>query len=360
MQVVYNPAHAPQILLPSRQSWKNATRDAAWGGLRHPRSRALGAIDTALHALEADPSDAAFVTLRNNMNNWYATKVDAAGVFHSRRDPAATPVRALINQHHQFLLDRNTLKQRIEQQILNSFNWKTRVLCAELYVGDAFGPAWAPLTQQALEALEWEARLSSGWAHHPPAQIDDWSNRGRMEAASLAAWPNLPAGGSGHVLRARMPIDLNIMPAAWPPWGVFVRKGLFCHSCAALAVHAIYANRAVLQAGLTCQIRSIDVVHQQPAVPGGISHWWVCVNRPVELRLTARTVRFDTLSDYKYLSLVGGFVVDIWGTLWADQEAAPEQRALSNAATALNCVIARPYPRLLGDTATRIHARELY
>lgn len=142
---------------------------------------------------------------------------------------------------------------------------------------------------------------------------------------------------------------------SWPPWPEtkHVRKGRFCHSSAAIGVYKVKEKAAAVSAGLKCRIRSIDVVHQQPDTTGEISHWWVCVNRPDEVRFDGGINKFERFSHISYLPLLGGFVIDIWGALWKDQEKTAEARFTSSAETAGTCVANGPFI-LLGALDARV------
>ncbi len=347
MQLVYGA----QVfdIVPTRDEWKSRTA----AGLLKPRSAALGQIDTALATFDTNPNAASFNALRNNFNVWYNSKL-TGGAFQSNRGAEPLHVRQMLANHAQLLQDRTQLMQNVENQLL-TVNWQSRAIWAEIY-DPTNAAAFPGALQTYVGDLEWESRLSSGWAQNPPLQVPEWAQRGQTEAANLATWPNLPGGGPGVVLRARMMPDLGIAPANWPRWAPgFARKGLFCHSCAAISADAVFSNRAALQAGLHCPIRSVELVHQQPATVGGMSHWWLCVNRPDEIRFANRIVRFNSFQDYfNYLPIAGGFVVDLWGALF--QLCQPDDSS-NPAAVAGNCVWDQPDQALLGPTLPRVHAR---
>jgi hypothetical protein len=106
--------------------------------------------------------------------------------------------------------------------------------------------------------------------------------------------------------------------------------------------------------GLSCTVKSIDVVHQLPKETGGISHWWVCINKPDEVRLRTRTIRFERFSDFDILPFVGGFVVDIWGALWISQADAAARWATSADEEPEACVRSTPFVRLERGVDSRI------
>ena len=375
---------AREMVLPTHEEWLRVTADNTWHGWRHHRSLALRRIDSALGMLETQPSARVVDHLFHDTRAWHASK-DSAGRFGSRRGSAATDLTQSVKKLYDRLQDRNMLMDRISRHLDDALDWKRRILCAELYV-DAANPrsfvasSWAPLTLEHVKNLAWEARTSSQWAAIAPRSVPEWSDRGSSEADSLAAWPNLPAGGSGRAVRSGIQARRDLIAAGnrhladdnapdnWPPWHVagappppHVRKGLFCHSCAALAAHVICENRLALEAGLDdCRIRSIDIIQQQPEPGGVMHHWWVCVNRPDTLRFSNRTINFQTLLEYDFLDLVGGFVIDIWGVLWRDQGQRPAAKAKDPAAASVDAVRARPKESILGDTATKIYARQVF
>ena len=51
-----------------------------------------------------------------------------------------------------------------------------------------------------------------------------------------------------------------------------------------------------------------------------MTQWWVAVNCPYRLQIGELDVRFDRSTDFAYLWLTGGFVVDVWGALWNVQQ----------------------------------------
>ncbi len=137
----------------------------------------------------------------------------------------------------------------------------------------------------------------------------------------MNTWPTLPYGTRMKFASEQSrQTGQRVNPATIQvPWNVniHVRKGLFCHSSAAIAAHVIHSNRNALQAGHTCPIRPINVIHQQPNTAGQMTHWWVCVNRPDRLVINeSKSIDFSNTMDYAYLPFVGGFVVDIRGALW--------------------------------------------
>ena len=312
-------------------------------------------LDTALATLEAQPTVHHFDQVRQRHQQWVGVHTNpVTGVAHSRRANSANRLAAQITAHRGVLAHAATLRQRIET-LLAAENWATKCLCAELYVP---GPQWnASPAAPYVQLLEEECISSSGWAKVQPNSLADFSRHGASDLDTLQQWPNL-AFKSRIILQSRYGFQ------NWPPWGALsVRKGLFCHSSAAIAAHLIEQNRAALHAGLNCPIRSIDLVHQQPAVPGGISHWWVAVNRPDEVRLGQRVVRFDSVGDFFILPLVGGFVVDMWGALWVQQGGHEAAWATSNAVCPGAAVRDTPFISLgdnLATEAVRVPVHHVY
>ena len=375
MDVVWG-IHA-ETVLPARGAWIAATRDDDW---RHFRSWGLRGIDNALGMIETSPSARGLEDLYHRTREWHESKTNpVTRVFRSRRGLSPTLLKDSVKRLYDRLQDRNMLMYRI-RQYLDQLDWKRLIVCAELYEEAAkaarlHGSGWAPLTHQHVRNLSWEARISSHWAHgSPPAAVPWWSDRGREEATRLDAWPALAPGIPGMGARSGIddkrdrPATAHVdAPDNWPPWhaaGVAVpniRRGLYCHSCAALAAHVIHHNRLALEAGLDdCRIRSIDVVRQPPPHSDRtMSHWWVCVNRPDRIRLSNRTLTFNTLADFDYLDVIGGFVIDMWGVLWEEQKERPAASAKNPAPINVDAVMDWPLD-LLDDTTTTIHARQTF
>jgi len=333
MKVVYGTQTFE--ITPTKADWKSRTAL----GKNKSRSDALTRVDNAFDNLESNPTVANFTALQTAFNTWYNSKT-ATGTFQSERGIEPIHVRQMLNKHQQLLTDRQQLMQDVETA-LTALNWKTKAIHAEIY-DSAKAARFGPL-QTYVPHLEWESIINSGWAKNPPSTVNEWSDAGRL----------------GILMQSRMSGAINIAPNTWPQWAPsnYARKGLFCHSCAAISANIIYTDRATLQGNLQCPIRSIELVHQQPAQVGQISHWWLCVNRPDEIQLENRTVRFDTFQDYAtYLPMVGGFVVDLWGAMFIvssnQQSNAHSQAALGN-----NCAWDGPDQNFLGPTFPRVHAR---
>lgn len=324
-------------------------------GAFHSRSQALQQLDQTLQTIEQRPNVHRFQQIEQQHAAWVATKgVSNAGGVASKRAGASNTLAAQLRAHRRRLDDLATLMGRVEQLLEQEVSWRTKCLCAELY--DPTAPGWGALAPH-VEILEQECRMASGWAMHAPDTLAGWSEHGRADLATVTQWPQLAT-------KTRIVLQSHHQLAAWPPWqGMSVRKGLFCHSSAAIAAYLIDANRATLQQGLRCPIRAVDIVHQQPPTQGGMSHWWVAVNRPDEVRMSNTVKRFNRVGDFGLLPLVGGFVVDIWGALWLDQADAAAAQATSTAPCGEAAVREIPFISLGDNLATeqvRVHVRHVY
>jgi hypothetical protein len=374
MLFTYGPGVTRTVAIPAPGAWLASTpaNDGHWYSRTVRRSAPLQRLDAALLAFNGVPGLQNFTNLENAYNAWHGTKVNCFGNFSSRRAAATNPLEAALITHRQWLNDAATVMARVEAG-LGALNWKNNILCAELYRRER-DVRWAPLQQRDIFAIASEQVLTSGWVHPPgPPDVAAWSAVGAAERQRLAQWPHLNAGIHDRMRRVTG-IDPGD-PTQWPPWQhrlpaapapdvPFVRKGLFCHSCAALAVEYLYANRAALVLGTHYTIHSIDVIHQQPAAddPTRTSHWWVCVNGPAQITYFpgGAVANFpDWQSFVTHLPITGGFVVDIWGSLWADQEPDRFARARNAAATAGPCVIPVP-DDFLDNTPTISRAREVW
>lgn len=323
MFITYDALGGGVQVLPTLADWKRNTD----GGRFVRRSSELRAIDTALATFEATPSIANFEAVERNYGAWSRTKLNRYGVVESRRQPASDILGDHTRQHKLRLAGKTAVKNDLERMLEDTVDWKTKALCAELYY-DPEDVRWAPLSAVDVTLLGNEATLSSGWAQViMNTNMQQWSDWGEGEIARLQAWPNFLGG----VFRMRNSGALNanggrIVPANRAP---VVRKGLFCHSFAAIAANVVFQNRRQLISG-PFRIRSIELINHRPAPNQAINlmnHWWLCVNKPHRLylgggagRAGAREVRFDTFDDFvDFLPLCGGFIVDMWGALWRDQ-----------------------------------------
>ena len=114
--------------------------------------------------------------------------------------------------------------------------------------------------------------------------------------------------------------------------------------------------------GLSAGIKSIDIVQQMPSTPGTMSHWWVFVNRPDSLVLgtTPKTVTYA--GEWKGFDMVGGFVVDIWGALWNEQQRDPVGWCDEAAPSNRNAVRDAPFIDIedMDRERARVHIRHVY
>lgn len=365
MQLTFGPGVVRNVI-PDAATWALNTPDAGghWYTRTVNRSVALQGIDRSLATFQATPSLTNFGAIQTAYNTWRLTKLNRHAQVISRRRAASDNLEGDLARHRSFLDGRNQVKARVELG-LSALQWKNRAICAELY-SNPNDPGWNPLLPEDILALELEANVTSRWANVIPPTLAGWHDVGAAERQRLANWPNLTAGVGGITIRSALLQRLNINAAAgqWPPWqgrAAFVRKGLFCHSFAALAAEYLYANRVALEAGTQFRIHSISVIHQQAADVGGMTHWWVAVNAPTQINLGGGAIRtLNLCNDYAVLDLVGGFVVDIWGSLWIDQLGNEHARATSNAATAGDCVWTVPNGDFLGNTQAIVRAREAW
>lgn len=374
MNIIYGPGVSRNVDLPASAVWLANTpaSHGHWYSRTVNRSAALQAIDRSILAFNQIPGLPGFVQMETAYAAWHQSKINCIGNFSSRRAPASNPLGQALATHRTWLNDSRTVMDRIEAGLLNDIPWKTDTLCAELYEHEQ-DPLWAPLQQRDVEVLAFEATLTSRWAMNAPLTVQAWDQVGAGELARLNAWDALPAGHPRYAMRQVMGIDANV-PGQWPPWSnrphpgpqvAFVRKGLFCHSYAALAANWIYHNIPALEAGTQYRIHSIDIIHQWNAPGSTMQHWWVCVNGPQQIQYALGNVKTFTAAsrclDYiQHLPFVGGFVVDIWRALWRDQRAHQHARAVSNAATAGDCVWQVPEMIFLGNTRVTKHARETW
>lgn len=341
-------ASGRETVLPNPATWLSDTKVTTLG-LERTRSAALQTVDRNLADFIQSPTAPRLTALRQNLNAWLQSKTKG-GQVKSIREPHATNLQARVQALYDRTSDMPRLMGAIETE-LDTLDWREDVLCAECY-GNQGGQAQAAWQAVNLDPmpLEREAIMMSKWADVVPRDIDGWAERGEEEKARLEAWPTLIG-------------PKRMMLGPWPPWAVpFVRKGLFCHSLAALAVKIITDKRAQVEGGGACRIRSIDVFHQK-AKGALITHWWVCINRPQQLVLpSGRTIRFDTDADLAWLPMTCGFVVDLWGALWLDQQDTFTTKSVSNAATADDAVADEPLINIGGggpETLT-LYAREEY
>ncbi|UVH55630.1 hypothetical protein NWF24_22655 [Variovorax paradoxus] len=320
----------------------------------YARSNELSGVDGALTAFDQVPSRANWLTLTLRMQTWLTAKAGrynvGTGVINSVRGASVTNLKAQIDAYRQFLLDRDTLMANVANQ-LDLLNWRTRTICAELY-DDANNAAFG-LYAPHIAVLEEEGILSSGFvrAFRPGhTTIADWDNAGASELGRLNAWPTLQGVARFRINNWR----------AWHPALADPRKGLFCHSSAALAVHCIVTHRIALQGALSCPIRSIDVYHQRGNA-GEITHWWVAINRPDNIALgTAPHGTLTTMADFDRLEMMGGFVIDIWGALWLAQQNNPGTWVGSAAAVAENAVRLAPFITLNGVNTLTHYSRLVF
>lgn len=347
-------------IVSAKEEW-TAASELKWF---NPRSAALKAIDSALATLETSPTIGNFDRIINLYGAWRRTKIDPrTGRAMSKRGTAGNALVDQLREHKGILDDRVTLMQRVIQT-MDQIDWKRRCLCAELY-DTADNRDWGAINGY-VNWLAAESRASSGWANQFPQNIFELAERGEAEIEAVNNWPNIgfrTKVGLARWIQSETDQIVNPSTIQWPPWNgnPHVRKGLFCHSSAAIAARVIHSQRAVLHAGLRCQIRTIDVVHQQPRERGQMTHWWVCVNRPDELRLSNRVIRFTRTPDFAYLPLMGGFVVDIWGALWLDQQQNGNQWATAGQETPHPCVTDTPSIQIgHRDEATRIQIHHVY
>jgi len=308
MKLVYGQTviHA----IPTCDEWKEKTKL----GRMTSRSTALKRVDTALTNFDTNPGQATYNTLCIQFNTWYQSKV-VNGKFTSGRGDGPDKLKNILRLFGRKVNDRQLLMAAVERKVQET-GWQTKATWGEIYETqkkDNYG-----LLKDHVEDLEWEARVSSGWAMNTPDNVEDWADKGSDEIKRLRAWPNLAAGRAGLSSRMRMMPDLGAGSHEWPRFNIFVRKGVFCHSSAAIAAHILHTKRTLFNSTAHfCPIESIDIIQQSPAANAGMCHWWVCVNRPDEIRMSNRTIRITTFDDYvRYLPLVGGFVVDMWGAMF--------------------------------------------
>ena len=265
---------------------------------------------------------------------------------------AAVVLNKQVDQLKNVVRDRETLMQRVEKLLRDSTGWPSKCLCAELYTAN--DDPWGA-NKAIAGVLEKECRLVSGWAMNAPNAFEDFCEKGEADANAVQQWPNLTS-------KAR--ILLPSQGIAWPPaWGGTAwRKGLYCHSSAAIAAWALDANRLDLGQGLGVQIKSIDIVQQMPASKGTMSHWWVFVNRPDDLKLSGGAKAVTNADQWEGFELAGGFVVDIWGALWSDQREHATEWATNNAASTQKAVQDAPFIPIedMSKEKARLHVRKVY
>lgn len=366
MLITYGPGVTRNVNLPVPAQWLASTpaTEGHWYSRTVNRSPGLQAIDRSITTFQQIPTLASFQQMEVAYAAWHQSKINCRGNFSSRRAPASNLLGQQLADHRAWLDDCQRVKRRIERRLLRAIPWKTNTLCAELYTNPQ-SPAWAPLLATEVSALAAESTLTSQWANVAPATVAGWVTAGHNELTRLNLWENLPPMPE-LVLNNRFNIQ-------WPPWrnravgqppfaGALVRKGLFCHSYAALAADYIFNHIGALENGTGYRIHSIDLIHQWNQPGQTMQHWWVCVNGPMTIQYGPGVVRdFRSCIDYiRHLPLVGGFVVDIWGALWLDQRLHGPARAISNAATAGDCVWDIPHAGFLGNTRTTKHAREIF
>ncbi len=309
MQFVYG--QRVEHILPTRAEWKKATSL----GTFKIRSSAIKHIDRALTNFDNNPCAATLHSLKHQFQTWYRNKT-TSGTLNSKHADPSFKLEHLIKYYEWLERDRRTLKTEVENRMATT-GWKSKATWGEIYQAQ-HAAAYGQL-QPYVEDLEWEARVCSGWAMNPPADINSWSSIGADEVKRLEAWPQLAAGKPGLIARMKIMGQLGCAAHQWPRFAPLnVRKGVFCHSSAAIAAHLLHKNRAALNSTAHfCRIKSIDIIQQQASRTGSMCHWWVCVNRPDEIRLASRTIRFTSFQEYeRYLPIVGGFVVDMWGAMF--------------------------------------------
>lgn len=344
MKAIYGAQEV--LLLMSYEDWLKTSSADDKNGRRSPQ---LGAVDRALRTLELAPTVQNLKQLASTYGLW------VTGHQKTAKTLPAVNLKKQLDVLLTRLKDRDTLIRRLNGA-LDVLDWRRRCLCAELFKHNIeLGQA-----NEHVDVLAAEARLSSGWANgiQEGAALDFWTAKGALEQAALAQWPAL-------TLKARMVMQSQkvIQPnAAWPPWGaLFMRRGLYCHSAAALAAQVVNSSRGAAQAGHTCSIRSLDVIHQQPPQTGQLTHWWVAVNRPDRLEFGDRVVRFRKKNDYEHLEICGGFVVDLWGALWLAQVDNAAAYAAANLTVQEECIRSQPFIGLGGNNdALRSYTHHVY
>jgi hypothetical protein len=335
-------------ITPDVNSWLTNTANLG-GGAGQNRSVSLQDLDDSLRNFNNNPTLDTFKQIESTYKR-----------FNETQSPRIHPppnvnvsLRADLERHRLFLDGRDIVKRRVEL-CLASLSWKEKAICAELYKPQS-DSSWAPLTENDMLALECEANASSRWANIPPRSIAGWAEVGAKEADALQKWPEIG-------LAARTAIQSREL-GPWPPWRgriPFVRKGMFCHSAAAISAEYLFKHRKMLVHGTQFCIHSIAAAHQQAASAGDITHWYIIVNSPESIEHDGKSSRLHRCSDYRVLEALGGFVVDIWGALWLDQGLDGQSYATNDTQTSCGCVFTIPKEILLGDTSIRIHARQTW
>ena len=355
MKAIYN--HEEVDLLPTGEEWR--TKSALTGKLR---SGKLKELDNALDLLDKNPTLSLFDQVNNKFTVWSNTKRTPNGAFDkTKRRDAANELNEQIRRLGEIRRDRTQLMQRVQTLIDHHLPWRSRCLCAELY-DTKDRRDWGVLKDH-VKWLEDESSGSSGWSKLPSTTIDGWSDKGEEEIRAVNQWPQL--GFKTRVLLAsRMGVDQISITVPWMATNgaLHVRKGLYCHSSAAIVAHLIHQNRNALQNGLQCPIRSIGLIHQRSNETLAMTHWWVCINLPDELRLgNNRVVRFSRTSEYNYLPLLGGFIIDIWGALWLKQCENGNTWATSPVEIQEPCVEDSPFIVIKrSDETARIFVKHVY
>jgi hypothetical protein len=332
MKKVYNGVETTILSTPAE--WTAAVGTAGGPSIDGVRAR--------LQALETTPTIASFLQLDMALKQLLSKPGAPA---------AANTLNAQVTALKNTIRDRDTLMQRIEKLLRDEIAWPTKCLCAELYTNTA--DPWG--TDRAIAGdLEMECRMTSGWAMNAPTDFDGFCEKGEADANCVKQWPNLTK---------KAQIQFGSRQKAWPPaWTKAWRKGLYCHSSAAIAAWMLHTKRTELATGLGVQIKSIDIVQQMPGTSGTMSHWWVFVNRPDSLRLSTGTKPTATAAQWNVFELVGGFVVDIWGALWLDQLGHATEWASNEKASEQKAVQDGPFIQIenMAQEAARVHIRHVY
>ncbi len=351
MEITYG-AGVTRHIIPDVDSWRRNNPDSA-----QVPNLSRQNLESALTDFQTTPSLNSFHKIESCHRAFQAAQPlrivkRVAGT--AQPPSAADSLKDDLARHKAFLTGRDTVKAKVASA-LAELGWQERAICAELYTQPEQA-SWAPLTENDILALECEASASSKWAHLPPKSLSQWAEIGEKEIAALSQWPALG-------FTARSAIQTRNL-GEWPTWqdhAPFARKGLFCHSSAAIAAAHLFENRSQLVSGTQFHIYSIAAAHQQASEPGGITHWYLVVNAPEAIQYDGRTSRpLSLCADYQILDLAGGFVVDIWGALWEDQQPNRYSSAVSDQSTTTGCVFNSPSTALLGNTRVKIWARQTW
>jgi hypothetical protein len=321
-------------ILPTQAEWNTQVGPV--------RSSEVDAVGQKLHALETPPVSQSFLDLEKVLTDLLKTPNAPA---------AATTLSAQVKAVRGVIKDCDTLMTRVEQLVQTKVPWPTKCLCAELYTAN--DDPWKK-DKDIAGQLEKECRLTSGWAMNAPTDFTQFCEKGEADADLVTKWPQLAV---------KSKIIFTSQGIEWPPkWSDPWRKGLYCHSSAAIAAWLLDQNRVTLTTGLSLPIKSIDIVQQMPSSTGQMSHWWVYVNRPDPLTLSTGAKAVATANQWVGFDLVGGFVVDIWGALWHDQSQGATTWATKTDASNQKAVRGAPFIQIqdISREQARVHTRQVY